>query len=180
MTNLAGLDPVVLAKIVNFLTIWEVRSTTIGDEVRNEIAKLFLKHVLGAEEQFIDKFAQLRSKDEDKVLWRQMGCLQKVASLPKNPEKFWEEIKSLFPDDYSQEDISLLAEIEKVEQVFFVRMLMGPYWRALGCPKIDPDFISAWKFGLYWRFEAEQRDTMQAGKKHDLWELMVVNLADQE
>lgn len=101
-----------------FYDLWCEQAFTSDDSKKNSVAEAYCIHVLGISAQTFENFKKGHRDSMYDFADRAIGLRQGGAVERKRDfMSFWKAMKTLFPCDYSQEDINYLA-IEKEPPVF--------------------------------------------------------------
>jgi|GEM_PF-6421104 hypothetical protein len=122
-----------------FMELWTQQCHSATPEQKREIALAYLFHVLGLEWTLIYQFEEGLAEAQSRIGTFQGAGLEQPT--PETLRYFWNKIREIFPDKYTESDVAFLAEQGKFDAVFgmlFYLNFKGPI-----CPLLNNIIISA-------------------------------------
>jgi hypothetical protein len=122
----------------SFIQLWARQSHSATIEQKRNIALDYLFYILGLEWTLIYQFEEGLEE-----AWSRVGIIQNTSEQPTAEElrTFWNKVRGIFPDKYTEDDVTFLAEHGKFEAVIGLLSYLnskGPV-----CPILKNIMISA-------------------------------------
>ena len=122
----------------SFIQLWAKQSHSATIEQKRKIALDYLFYVLGLEWTLIYQFEEGLEE-----AWSRIGIIQNTSKQPTTEEllRFWNKVRETFPEKYTEDDVTFLAEDGKFEAV--IGMLFYLNSKGPVCPILKNIMISA-------------------------------------
>lgn len=104
---------------------WRSQADTTSVEQKDAVGRLYLKAILGADDDLIRRFLEGDLQADADIGQKQSAVPVEEADFAA----FWDGVVEIFPDVYSHEDIEFLKERGMIEAAFELLWALQPYPR---------------------------------------------------